>query len=116
MAGAWLVSIAISRDLKAWSGWRFDATACAASVKIAAQREALVKELNIREMRASLGQLAELVATEGELVIRRRGEPIARVLPMTQQRRPPDHADLRRRMPLLKTGSADLIRGERDEC
>ena len=35
---------------------------------------ALVKELNIREMRASLGQLAELVATEGELVICRRGE------------------------------------------
>ena len=50
------------------------ATACAASAKIAAQREALVKELNIREMRASLGQLAELVATEGELVICRRGE------------------------------------------
>jgi antitoxin (DNA-binding transcriptional repressor) of toxin-antitoxin stability system len=91
-------------------------SACAAAAKIAAQREALVKELNIREMRASLGQLAELVATEGELVIRRRGEPIARVLPMTQQRRPPDHADLRRRMPLLKTSTADLIRGERDEC
>ena len=92
------------------------ATACAAAAKIAAQHETLVKELNIREMRASLGQLAELVATEGELVIRRRGEPIARVLPMTHQRRPPDHADLRRRMPLLKTSSADLIRVERDEC
>jgi len=92
------------------------ATACAALAKIAAQRETLVKELNIREMRASLGQLAELVAAEGELVIRRRGEPIARVLPMSQQRRPPDHADLRRRMPLLKTTSADLIRDERDEC
>jgi antitoxin (DNA-binding transcriptional repressor) of toxin-antitoxin stability system len=74
-----------------------------------------VKELNIREMRASLGQLAELVAAEGELVIRRRGEPIARVLPMTQQRCPPDHADLRQRMPLLEMASADLIRAERDE-
>ena len=72
-----------------------------------------MKELNIREMRASLGQLAELVAAEGELVIRRRGEPIARVLPMTQQRRPPDHADLRQRMPLLETASADLIRAEK---
>ena len=92
------------------------ATACAAAAKIAAQHETLVKELNIREMRASLGKLAELVATEGELVIRRRGEPIARVLPMTHHRRPPDHADLRRRMPLLKTSSADLIRVERDEC
>jgi hypothetical protein len=35
---------------------------------------------------------------------------------MTQQRRLPNHADLRRRMPLLKTSSADLIRLERDEC
>ena len=91
------------------------ATACAAAAKIAAQPETLVKELNIREMRASLGQLAELVAAEGELVIRRRGEPIARVLPMTQQRRPPDHVDLRQRMPLLETASADLIRVDRDE-
>ncbi len=74
-----------------------------------------MKELNIREMRASLGQLAELVAAEGELVIRRRGEPIARVLPMTQQRLLPDHADLRQRMLLLAKASADLIRAERDE-
>jgi hypothetical protein len=29
----------------------------------------LVKELNIREMRAALGQLAELVAAEAELVL-----------------------------------------------
>jgi antitoxin (DNA-binding transcriptional repressor) of toxin-antitoxin stability system len=66
-----------------------------------------VKELNIRQMRASFGQLAELVAAEGELLIRRRGEPIARVLSMTPQRRRPDHAELRRRMPLW--GSAQLI-------
>ena len=52
-------------------------------------------QVNMCCMRASLGQLAEL--------------------PMAQQRRPPDHADLRRRMPLLKTPSADLIRDERDE-
>ena len=40
-------------------------------------------------MRASLGQLDALIAAEGELVIRRRGEPIAQVLPMTPQRRHP---------------------------
>jgi antitoxin (DNA-binding transcriptional repressor) of toxin-antitoxin stability system len=88
---------------------------CAAAIKVAAQREASVKELNIREMRASLGQLAELVAAEGELLIRRRGEPIARVLPMNPLRRRPDHAELRQRMPLLGSSSADLIRAERDE-
>lgn len=74
-----------------------------------------MKKLNIREMRASLGQLAELVAAEGELLIIRRGEPIARVLPMVSQRRRPDHAELRQRIPLLGSSSADLIRDERDE-
>ncbi len=74
-----------------------------------------MKELNIRQMRASLGQMAELVAAESELVIRCRGEPIARVLPMPQQSCRPDHADLRQRLPLLETASADLIRAERDE-
>jgi hypothetical protein len=32
-----------------------------------------MKELNVREMRASIGRLAELVEAEGELVISRRG-------------------------------------------
>ena len=79
------------------------------------QGEKPVKELNIREMRASLGQLDALIAAEGEVVIRRRGEPIARVLPMTPQRHLPTHADLRQRMPLLQGSSADLISNERDE-
>ena len=66
-------------------------------------------------MLASLGQLAELVAAEGELLIRRRGQLIARVLPMTPQHRRPHHAELRQRMLLLESSSADLIRAERDE-
>lgn len=53
----------------------------------------------IRELRACLGQLAE---------------PIARVLPMVPQRRRPDHAKLRQRMPLLGSSSADLIRADRE--
>lgn len=78
-------------------------------------REKLVKELNIREMRTSLGQLDALIAAEGELMILRRGEPIARVLPMTPQRRLPSNADLRQRMPPLQAPSAELIRHERDQ-
>jgi hypothetical protein len=53
----------------------------------------------IRELRACLGQLAE---------------PIARMLPMVPQRRRPDHAELRQRMPLLGSSSADLIRADRE--
>jgi prevent-host-death family protein len=74
-----------------------------------------VKELNIREMRASIGQLEELVNDAGELVVSRRGRPIARILPVSRRRPRPDHADLRRRTPRLGTSSAALIRDERDE-
>ena len=45
-----------------------------------------MKVINIRQMRASIGRLDELVAAEGELVISRRGWPIARMLPMSQHR------------------------------
>ncbi|WP_159322513.1 type II toxin-antitoxin system Phd/YefM family antitoxin [Spiribacter roseus] len=74
-----------------------------------------MKELNIREMRANIGRLDELVAVEGELVVNRRGKPIARILPMSEHRQLPDHADLRQRMARLQRPSAELIREERDE-
>ena len=41
-----------------------------------------LKERNIREMRANMGRLDELVAEEGEFVISRRGQPRTRILPM----------------------------------
>ncbi|MBY5269429.1 type II toxin-antitoxin system Phd/YefM family antitoxin [Spiribacter sp. 1M153] len=74
-----------------------------------------MKELNIREMRANIGRLDELVAVEGELVVNRRGKPIARILPMSEHRQLPDHADLRQRMARLQRPSEELIREERDE-
>ena len=74
-----------------------------------------VKGLNIREMRASIGRLEELVNDAGELIVSRRGQPIARVLPVSRRRPRPDHADLRARMPQLSTPSVTLIRDERDE-
>lgn len=74
-----------------------------------------MKELNVREMRANIGRLDELVEEAGELVISRRGQPIARVLPVSRHRPRPDHADLRQRMAKLSTPSAVLIRAERDE-
>lgn len=74
-----------------------------------------MKELSVREMRANIGRLDELVEDAGELIISRRGKPIARVLPVSGQRQWPDHDDLRRRTALLTTPSAELIRAERDE-
>jgi len=55
-----------------------------------------VKKLNIREMRASTGQLEELVNDAGELVVSRRGGPSSASCPF-RGGVPPDHADLRGR-------------------
>ena len=44
-----------------------------------------------REMRANIGRLDELVEEAGELIISRRGQSIARVLPVSRERQRPDH-------------------------
>ena len=74
-----------------------------------------MKSLSIREVRKELAHIDELVAREGEVVVTRRGKPIARMLPLRSKRPVPSHADLRASMPRLKSGSETLIRKERDE-
>lgn len=74
-----------------------------------------MKKLSIREVREALAQLDELITREGEVVIMRRGRPIARLLPIRAKRPMPTHADLRASMPRLKKGSEQYIRAERDE-
>jgi prevent-host-death family protein len=74
-----------------------------------------VRELTIREMRKNLGRLGELVEGEGEVVITRRGTPIARLLPVRDVRRRPSHAELRASMPFLEVPSEKLVRADRDE-
>lgn len=73
-----------------------------------------MKNLSIREVRKELAQLDELVSREGEVVVTRRGQPIARLLPLRSKQRMPSHADLRASMPRLKKGSEKHIRSERD--
>ncbi|WP_081624511.1 type II toxin-antitoxin system Phd/YefM family antitoxin [Thioalkalivibrio sp. AKL10] len=73
-----------------------------------------MKELNVREMRASIGHLDEIVQASGEITITRHGKPIARVLPVRRGRQRPDHHELRQRTgPLVP--SEILLREERDE-
>jgi antitoxin (DNA-binding transcriptional repressor) of toxin-antitoxin stability system len=73
-----------------------------------------MKKLNIREARLSLGNLDVLLAQEGELTITRRGEDIARVMPIGRRRPMPSHAGLRRNMPRMRKGSEQLVREDRD--
>jgi prevent-host-death family protein len=74
-----------------------------------------VLELSIREARAALARLKELLDDRGEIIITRRGKPVARVVPV-DPRRPEvvSHADLRASMPRLDSGSEVLLREERD--
>jgi len=70
--------------------------------------------LNIREMRAALTRLDDILAREGEVLVTRRGRPIARLIPVRPAASMPSHADLRARMPRLTVPSEVLVRQDRD--
>lgn len=74
-----------------------------------------MKKLSIREVRKELAQLDELIRREGEVLITRRGKPIARLLPVGEGKGATSHAALRASMPRLKVGSEVCVREERDE-
>lgn len=73
-----------------------------------------MKSVSVRDMRNALSTLDELVAKEGELLVTRRGKPIARVLPVGRSGGPPSHLALRKSMPHLKHSSEDLVRKDRE--
>ncbi len=54
-----------------------------------------MKKLTIREARQALSHLDRLLAIEGEVMITRRGEPIAKVVQVGRKRSIPSHRDLR---------------------
>ncbi|MDH4267247.1 MAG: type II toxin-antitoxin system Phd/YefM family antitoxin [Deltaproteobacteria bacterium] len=71
-------------------------------------------KLSIRDARRSLSHLDRLLAAEGEVIITRRGEAIARLISMNRKVPIPSHSDLREKMPRLRKGSEILIRKDRD--
>jgi antitoxin (DNA-binding transcriptional repressor) of toxin-antitoxin stability system len=73
-----------------------------------------MKKLTIREARQSLSHLERLLIAEGEVTITRRGEAIARVMPLNRTLAIPSHRDLREKMPRLRKGSEVLVRQDRD--
>ena len=73
-----------------------------------------MKKLTIRETRQALSHLDHLLSLEGEVVITRRGKPIAHVMPVTRKKPIPSHRALRERMREVKIPSEKLLRKERD--
>ena len=73
-----------------------------------------MRSISVREIRAALPRLEQLLAEEGEVVITRNGRPVARVLPTAAAGNIPSRAELRRKMRRVKIGSEVLIREDRD--
>ena len=74
-----------------------------------------MKSLSIRELRSEIPRLEQILAVEGELVITRSGQPIARVFPVLLKAKRPSHAALRSRMKRLAEGSEAFVRQDREE-
>jgi len=73
-----------------------------------------MKKITIREARQSLTHLDRILAAEGEVVITRRGQPIARLARIGRKRAIPSHRDLREAMRPMRRGSKEMIRQDRD--
>ena len=78
-----------------------------------------MQKVNIREARRSISRLLDDVASGEEVVIVRRGKPVARLLqidePGQEPLRFPDHTELRSQLPPQTQRSAVLLREMRDE-
>jgi prevent-host-death family protein len=74
-----------------------------------------MKTLTIRELREKLTQIERLVSEQGEILITRRGRPVAKILPLGPRRLLRSRSALRQMMPVMNTPSEKLIRAERDE-
>ncbi len=74
-------------------------------------------EISVRELRELLRSLEDRLESEGELLLTRRGKPIARILPVERRRGAsrPSHADLRASIRPLATGSERHVRADREE-
>jgi antitoxin (DNA-binding transcriptional repressor) of toxin-antitoxin stability system len=74
-----------------------------------------MKKLNIRQVRQALSSLERILELEGEVMITRRGDPIAKVVQVGRKRPVPSHRDLREGMKRMHKRSEALIRKDRDE-
>jgi len=72
-----------------------------------------VREMSIRELRAHLSTIDDVVEREGEVVVTRHGRAVAKVVPVRPRSEAPSHADLRAAMPPMQRPSEELIREDR---
>jgi prevent-host-death family protein len=70
----------------------------------------------LTQAKTHLSQLLDQVEAGEEVVITRRGQPVARISPVEKPKRPVKPlAEFRSRMPRWRKSSAELLRETRDE-
>lgn len=73
-----------------------------------------MRTMSIRELRASLSSIDEIVERDGDVLLTRNGRPLVRMVPLNPRLTAPSHADLRAAMPHMRVPSEDLIRADRE--
>ncbi len=74
-----------------------------------------MRQVTVREIRRLLPEIEATLQAEGELILTRRGRPVARLVAVeTAHPRRPSNADLRALMPIQQRTSEELIREDRD--
>ena len=78
-----------------------------------------MQKVNVREARQHIGRLLDAVSTGEEILIVRRGRPIAKLVRVDSTEASalffPDRSDLRKKLPPGKKPSRELIREMRNE-
>ena len=78
-----------------------------------------MQTVNVKETRRNISRLLNAAMAGEEIVIVRRGKPVARLMQIDKQAaevpRFPDRSELRRRLPCAQKDSVTLIREMRDE-
>lgn len=78
-----------------------------------------MQEINVKDARRNISRLLDQVNAGEEIVILKRGRPVARLLQVDNRyRKPvrfPNRSAFRSKLPSMKQSSASLIRDIRDE-
>jgi antitoxin (DNA-binding transcriptional repressor) of toxin-antitoxin stability system len=74
-----------------------------------------MKELTIREAREGLSHPEAMFADAEEVLVVRRGEPVARILPVTQKRAVRSLAAFRATQTMQTVPSEDILAEERED-
>lgn len=74
-----------------------------------------MRSVNVREMRELLPDIEGELRREGELILTKRDKPVARIVPVPNERpQRPSNAEFRASMPFQEVPSEVLIREDRD--